>query len=120
MGRKKARRGVQDEPDTPHGTAWFLVAIAVVAVVVAAFVWFGRESIRGSAVFGVAQSAVRAKYGAAGEAPDVRLFAPFKFSEGESSGRASFTLARGDRCYRIDARKEGGQWLAAVQGEAAC
>ena len=118
--KNKARKIRQAQQRSPRRLILFVVAVALVFAAVAAFVFVGRGMIRSSPVFEIAQATVQAKYGGVAGALDVRPFAPFRFAEGETSGRANFTLSRGGRCYPISASKEAGKWLVNVQGETGC
>ena len=94
---------------------------AVLVLLISVVVTFaGRNAIVSSPVFAEAQRAVRARFGAAGGALEVRLFAPFQFSEGVRSGIADFTLVRDDRCYPIKARMNDGRWTVTALKELKC
>ena len=95
-------------------------SVIVLALIVAIVIFAGRNMIERSGAFEAAQNAVRARFGAVGETPRLRVLAPFQFSEGGRRGRSSFTLVRGERCYPIDALMEDGKWTITVLEERNC
>jgi hypothetical protein len=98
----------------------FSITAVLLASIVAIVSFTGRRMIEESGVFEAAQNSVRARFGPDGATPHVRLFAPFQFSVGAKSGRASFTLVREERCYPIAALMEGGKWTITVLEERKC
>ncbi|WP_332748388.1 hypothetical protein [Hydrogenophaga sp.] len=88
------------------GTTSVLIACIVLFVAFA-----GRGMIEASPVYELAQLEVQKRYGVSSSDLSIKLFWPFKFSEGDISGRAEFVACdlRGD-CFEVKADKRLGKW----------